>query len=406
MKKMNNPLPPGEARSRVPVLLLGGGVTPLGAGRSLGPLGIPVYATCDAADLAARSRWIMSLNGGLPEFSSAEQLGAFLLDAPFDRLVLMPCSDTWSETVASLPAVLAERFPSFIAPLPVLRRLTDKEQFGSLVREHGIPHPRTFDVHAPEDLDRYELAPDAQFFLKARNSQQFIARTGVKAYMVGSVDEARRKVAELAGAGLGVVLQEYVPGPPTHHYFVDGFADAEGRVVARFARQRLRMHPPHFGNSTYLRSIALGDVSDIVTTVDRLIQVSGLRGIFSVELKRDAKTGVAKVLEVNARPWWYVHFATACGVNVCEMAYRTAIGQPLQPGDGSAYAVGRTCAYVRPDYRACRELRREGRLSLLSCVGPWLWSEHMIFAADDPMPFVHRCFGEAAASLRRPWPRI
>ena len=375
----------------VPVLLLGSGVTPLGAGRSLGPLSIPVYATCDPADLAVRSRWISPLGGGLPEFSSTEQLGEYLLRAPFERLALMPCSDTWSETVAALPASYAERYPSFIAPLPVLKRLTDKEQFGMLVRDHDIAHPRTFFVHAPQDLDRHELAPDMQFFLKARNSQQFIARTGVKAYMVASLDEARRRIAELAAAGLGVVLQEYVPGPPTNHYFVDGFADAASNVIARFARQRLRMHPPHFGNSTFMRSVAPVQVQDIVATVDRLIKVSGLRGIFSVELKRDAKTDIAKVLEVNARPWWYVHFATACGVNVCEMAYRTAIGESLRMYDG-AYDVGRSCAYVRPDFRAVRELRREGKMSVMSCIWPWLRSEHMIFSASDPMPFVHRLF--------------
>src|SRR6187200_1007988 len=143
---MNDPRLQSEARPRIPVLLLGGGVTPLGAGRSLGPLGIPVYATCDSADIAARSRWITPLDGGLPEFSSVEQLAEYLLHAPFERLVLMPCSDSWSESVAALPDALAARFPSFIAALPVLRRLTDKEQFGTLVRENDIPHPRTFFV--------------------------------------------------------------------------------------------------------------------------------------------------------------------------------------------------------------------------------------------------------------------
>src|SRR5262245_50326799 len=177
---MNSPPPSADARADIPVLLLGGGVTPLGAGRSLGPLGIAVYSTCEPADLAGRSRWIMSFAGGLPEFSGVERLADYLVRSPFDRLVLMPCSDAWSETVAALPESLAGRFPSFISSMPVLRRLTDKEQFGALVRDNGIPHPRTFDVHAPGDLDRYELAPDTQFFLKARNSQQFIARTGVK----------------------------------------------------------------------------------------------------------------------------------------------------------------------------------------------------------------------------------
>jgi D-aspartate ligase len=318
-------------------------------------------------------------------------------------MVLLPCSDGWAEAVASLPLSITQRFPSYVSAPSVLRSLTDKEQFASLVRNHDIPHPQTHFVHGATDLDRLELARDVQYFLKARNSQQFIARTGVKAYMVASPDEARRRVSELSAAGLGVVLQEYVPGPPTNHYFVDGFA-ADGRIHARFARQRLRMHPPHFGNSTYLRSVDLDDVPDIVATVDRLILSSGLRGIFSVELKRDARSGIAKVLEVNARAWWYVHYATSCGVNVCEMTYRSALGQPL-PSFAGNYRVGRTCVYVRPDYRAWRDQRSDSHVSLAAIVASWLSGEHMIFLPSDPMPYVYRCIEQAMQILRRSAPR-
>jgi predicted ATP-grasp superfamily ATP-dependent carboligase len=390
----------GSTGKNMPVLVLGGGLTALGTARSLGPLGIPVFATCGTRDLAAYSRWVQMLGGGLPEFSSVEQLIEYLLKAPVERMVLMPCSDTWTEVVASLPPAMAARFPSFVSPLAVLQRLTDKEKFACLVREHGIPHPKTLFVDDVSDLSGLYDSPGTQFFLKARKSQQFIARTGVKAYMVSSLNEMRRRVAELSAAGLGVVLQEYVPGPPSNHFFVDGFADRTGAIRARFARQRLRMDPPCFGNSTYLRSVALAEVPDIVATVDRLITTSGLRGIFSVEVKRDERTEVAKVLEVNARPWWYVHYATACGVNVCEMTYRAALREPLPAFDGS-YLVGRTCVFVRPDYRACRELRQAGQLSLATCIKQWLAGEHMIASSSDPLPAVHRFIDQTKVTLRR-----
>lgn len=385
-------------KAAVPALVLGGSVTALGVIRSLGPLGIPVWVACEPGELASHSRWARLLGAGLPEFTPVDRLAEYLRTAPVERLVLVPCSDGWAETVASLPAELAGRFPSFVSSPAVLRRLNDKEQFGLLVRENGIPHPRTAFVHDVADLDGHAFEPDTQFFLKARNSQKFIAMTGVKAYMVASVAEARSRVAELTATGLGVVLQEYIPGPPTNHYFVDGFVEDGGRVIARFARQRLRMHPRHFGNSTYLRSVALSDVADIVETVDRLIRVAGVRGVFSVELKRDAKTGIAKVIEVNARPWWYVHYATACGVNVVEMTYRAALGEPVPPHDG-AYRAGRTCVFVRPDFRAWRESRHDGGPNLAAVAASWIGGEHMIFRMSDPMPSIRRSFAEVRAAL-------
>ena len=33
-----------------------------------------------------------------------------------------------------------------------------------------------------------------------------------------------------------------------------------------------------------------------------------------------------KILEINARPWWYVELASRCGVDVCTMSYRDAFG--------------------------------------------------------------------------------
>ena len=239
----------------MPALVLGGTVTALGAIRS------PAPSASSLRDLpTGRRRGAVPLDTRIERWARgifhARQLADYLSRVPFERMVLIPCSDTWAETVASLPPELGERFPSFLSTHTVLRRLT-KETFASLVHQLEIPHPQTLFVHSVSDLDGVSLTPGTQFFLKARNSQKFIAKTGVKAYMVASPEQIRIRVGELSVAGLGVVLQEYIPGPPTNHYFVDGFTDGNGAILARFARQRLRMYPPHFGNSTFLRSVAL-----------------------------------------------------------------------------------------------------------------------------------------------------
>ena len=92
MQSENKSDPARAPLAPVPVLVLGGTVTALGAIRSLGPLGIPVFATCDADDVAAHSRWARVLGGGLPEFSTVETLAAFLSRVPHERMVLLPCS--------------------------------------------------------------------------------------------------------------------------------------------------------------------------------------------------------------------------------------------------------------------------------------------------------------------------
>ena len=67
-------------------------------------------------------------------------------------------------------------------------------------------------------------------FLKPADSHAFQIRFGRKAFRFTGVDEAERLAAEARAAGLEVMAQEYLPGPPTAHWFVDGFVDREGRM--------------------------------------------------------------------------------------------------------------------------------------------------------------------------------
>jgi len=60
--------------------------------------------------------------------------------------------------------------------------------------------------------------------------------------------------------------------------------------------------------------------------------------VFSAEFKFDERDGLFKLLEVNARPWWYVDFADRCGVDVCGMAFRDALGEEIEPVTG--YKLG------------------------------------------------------------------
>ena len=100
-------------------------------------------------------------------------------------------------------------------------------------------------------------------FLKPRDSQAFRRRYGVKALRFRTPSEAIALALEARQTGLELMLQQYIPGPPTRHYMVEGFVDRTGRICARFVRQRLRMFPPDFGDSTYMVSVPLDHVRPI-----------------------------------------------------------------------------------------------------------------------------------------------
>lgn len=362
---------------------LGGGVTGLGAIRALARSGAPRILVAPAGDLATRSRRNDRIWSDLAETSDPNTLEAALHER-LEEAVLIPCSDNWATAAAHLRRELTGRFRPIVASPAVLEQLVDKASFAETLAGLGIPQPRTFLVEAGQPPP---LGPGT-WFLKPRDSQSFSTRFGVKAFSIRSDEEALARVGEAAGAGLEVVLQEYVPGPPTAHVFVDGYVDREGRILDLFARRRVRMFPLDFGNSTALVSIPAAEIGPAVEHVRTLLAGLEYRGIFSVELKQDARDGIFRMLELNARAWWYVDFAARCGVDVCWLAYRDALG--LEPEPTQPYEVGRRCVLLSSDLRALRELRRTGRLGLREWLRFALGATQPIFDAGDPLPaFAH-----------------
>jgi predicted ATP-grasp superfamily ATP-dependent carboligase len=311
----------------------------------------------------------------------------------------MPCSDLWVRAVAALPAGVRKRYPASIAPVAALDVLVDKAQFGARLTRLGLPHPTTRFLQSVGDLDD---VPDRAFessFLKPVHSQQFFARFGVKAFRVNGKSDAASRLRTCVEAGVAMMLQEYIPGPPTNHYFIDGFVDRHGAVVTMLARQRLRMSPPDFGNSTLMVTVPLSDTGNAAVTLKTLFSDLHYRGIFSAEFKRDERDGAFNLIEVNARPWWYVDFAARCGVNVCKLAIADAFDQPVQPIHD--YAIGRRCVFPYYDLQAVRAERAAGRLGLFEWARSWLGPYQPVFRWSDPLPAVGEVFALGKERLRK-----
>ena len=382
---------------RPTVLALGSGITLLGVLRALARKDVDVLALPDADRATRRSRWYRP---------APSELSGMTTDMLADRVtllpagtILMPCSDIWARAVSALPAGVRERYPASVPPLSALETLVDKGRFRATLERLRLPHPATRLMTSVSDLDTVPENILQSSFLKPAHSQQFFARFGVKAFRITDASIAHARLAECIAGGFQMMLQEYIPGPPTNHYFVDGFIDRDGVVRALFARRRLRMSPPDFGNSTYQVSVPLSDTGDAVATLRTLFAELGYRGIFSAEFKRDARDDEFNLIEVNARPWWYVDFAARCGVNVCDLAVRDALGQPVDSIVG--YAVGRRCVFPYYDLDAIREQTAAGGVGLLELASSWVGPYQPVFRWSDPLPAVGEVLALAIGRLRR-----
>ena len=299
---------------------------------------------------------------------------------------MIACSDHWTVEVTRLGGSLGERFRVCLPEAQVLSRFVNKAGFAELVKTAKVPHPFTEIPRSEEDVIELSRRFDGQLFLKPANSQRFQTTFGAKAFRIESTEQALSIFRRVREGGLDVMVQEYVPGPSDRHYFVDGFVDRNHLLCACFARRRLRMFPPDFGNSSYMVSVGLEDVAGAVQALETLFEAAGYRGIFSAEFKLDERDRQFKILEVNCRPWWYVQFAAECGVDVVEMAYCDALGMPFPTA--KTYKTGVRLVFPYYDFHALQEMRRRGKPVLKEFLSSWIGAKSPLFSWDDPLPAV------------------
>jgi predicted ATP-grasp superfamily ATP-dependent carboligase len=129
------------------------------------------------------------------------------------------------------------------------------------------------------------------------------------------------------------LIQEKIIGPGIGIFLLM----QDGRVQARFAHRRIREKPPWGGVSVLCESIA--PPGQALDAAIRLLEKLKWTGVAMVELKLDQRSGIARLMEVNARFWGSLQLAVSAGVDFPRLLYRMA------SGDGDAPSVAHWGTY-------------------------------------------------------------
>lgn len=369
---------------RVPVLIFGPHIAALGVLRTLARRGIECYVVDETSDLIVRSRWYRPAERKLAETKDSGELDDYLQSLRLPRAVLIPCSDSWTLAVAGLPAATSERFPASVPTLETVEQFVDKGLFSALVDRAGIPHPRSVSLRGPEDLEQIADSELQNAFFKPTDSQLHQREFGKKGSFVKSHDAAVRLMERARTAGVTFLLQEWIPGDMAATVLIEGFVDLNGQIAGMVARRRLRVSPPMIGNTVSSVTIQLAEVEGATAALRRLLAKVEYRGAFNVEFKFDVRDGQFKIIELNARPAWYIATIASAGLDLPWMTYLDAQGLPVEAP--TSYHAGRYAMYEFRDAAAVMHALRSFRRPEGPVLGPWLWGDHTVFWWRDPMP--------------------
>jgi len=177
-----------------------------------------------------------------------------------------------------------------------------------------------------------------------------------------------------------LMLQEYIgPRPATTPRWLS--IDRDGRILAAFARRRLRMKPFRFG--TALHGQRAGSRRwGRVPPLEGLLTGAPLSRHLQRGVQAKIRDGAFKAARPDARP--VVHrVRVQCGMNMPRLADRT---HSASPGRDPDYRAGRRCVFIQRDWGASRRLFKAGQLSRARGVRDWLWSEKAIRPGTIPLP--------------------
>ncbi|MBV2355049.1 ATP-grasp domain-containing protein [Streptomyces sp. J2-1] len=383
---------PPDADRGVPGLIVKFGDYPLhhggvGAIRSLGRLGVPMYAvTEDTWTPAAASRYLT--RAFVWPTTGAEDPGRLVegllrIGRRIGRpAVLVPTDEEAAVLIAEHQEELAGPFlfPRVDPALP--RRLASKRGLHELCAAHGVPSP---EAAFPESYEQVvAFAEQARFPVMAKNREAFVRRSRPAVHGTTRV-ATRARLLALArewGDRPGVILQEYLPREQAEDWIVHAHIGADHTPRALFTGVKVRSWPPHAGMTASAYVVDNPELADLAA---RFVKQIGFTGIADLDLRFDRRDGRYKMLDFNPRMGAQFRlFESEAGVDVVRALHLDLTGRPVPAGEQRA---GHRYVVENIDLPALLAYRRSG-YTTPHAPARATGTEPAWFAADDPMPFL------------------
>ena len=329
-----------------------GWVNGLAAIRSLGRAGIRVLALDHRQSaLGFRSRFAEPVL--TPDPQDEEAFVSFLAGLGVEGSPIFATHDEPLNAIARGAGRLGDRFLYPFPPWEVLSQIQTKRGQLEVAERVGVPTPRT--AH-PVSAGAARAAAELLGFpvlVKPSSTEGFKRRFGRQAFRCESAAEVER--AYVDAEPYEPMVQEVIPGGDGELYTLGSYLSRDGEALGLFCGRKLRQTPPGVGTCRVGEAVW---VEEVVEQGLKLLRALEFHGLSQVELKRDARDGAYKLMEVNPRLFQWHGLAAACGVDLPLIAYRDLTGERVEPvsanGTRKRWAItlqaGESPAPQRPPY--------------------------------------------------------
>lgn len=372
----------------------------LGAIRSLGRAGVPVYASREPAPRpVVRSRYLCRDSIGILSTSDPEANVSALkaLQRRVGRpMVILVVDDAGAVFVAENAETLRPQFQLPEQKPDMLRMVSSKANIPQLCARLGVPTPETCIVRTTDALSAAGRGIRYPAVVKIAEPRLLPEGLRIRRALLARQEEdvAEYRSQLRAAPSADIVVQEYIPEDLAEDWFYHGYHRAGGEPVVGFTGRKIRSYPPFLGATSYAVSIVN---EDVVATARQILRHLEYAGIVELEFRFDKRDRKYKFIDFNPRLGAQFQFLrNARDVDVVRAMHLDLTGRRVPHGH---QVEGCTFVSDFDDVPAFLAYSRIKAITAPQWLGQILGAEeHNWFDVDDLWPFAAAC-GESVKRL-------
>jgi D-aspartate ligase len=396
--------------TKYPALILKADRSPLnhgalGIARSLGRLGVPVYAVVEEAyaplatsryitKALVSKRWPADRN----EFLSAMSAISGVIGHP---TILIPMDDLSAISVAENQGTLNRWFLLPQLPQNLPRQLANKASFSSLCAGIGVPCARSIVPRSAEDVREFIEQNPLPILVKATeqwrplNDRYSIMLMHNREALFEIYDRTKSEERSM------MILQQYIPG---EDWLYNGYCNCEMDLYLGFTGRKLMKYPVDTGSS----ALGISLHNEVLRSqAERFLRAISYSGICDLDWRRDSRDGQYKIVDFNPRIGLnFEMFENNHAIDVVRAQHLNLTGRKVDCGptlEGRLFTA--EPLYLRTVLRGgCRSTLTTEALTHypLTVTRKLAW-----WSGDDPFPFLAMCMRlMLGAIIRRSLPVI
>ena len=250
--------------------------------------------------------------------------------------LVIPMVDFFATILSKHKEELSKYAKIYVNDWNIYERAIDKLQTMRVCMEESIPCPRTAIIGSIDNFN--DEGWHYPIVIKPRTSY------GAKGFNTANNREELTSHFKLTEAKFGPsLIQEYIP-QNDKQYQVEMLMDDKGECKAFVLMDKVRWYPITGGSSTL--NVTLHD--DIIKdSCVNLMKSIGWKGYASLDVIRDPRDGIAKIMEINPRMNGTAKICFAAGVDLCKLILQDAFSDSVD--DQSWYKDGVRLRYFHMD---------------------------------------------------------